>query len=216
MVFFNILFYYIIYYKYLDQSVLENYHVSETFKVILNDSCNILENFTNGEFRVIRKRMISCILATDMTHHFKHLHEFRTKLQLFEISEGKNIERFIDNHSINDSQQMILDNTIHLSDISNPSKNGLIYDKWVDLVLVEFFNQGDMEKKSNLPISFLCDRTSTTKPKSQMGFMVGIVKPYFELYCNLVPEIKPYIDNLDSNFERYRKMELEDEMDKNK
>ena len=87
MVFFNILFYYIIYYKYLDQSVLENYHVSETFKVILNDSCNILENFTNGEFRVIRKRMISCILATDMTNHFKHLHEFRTKLQLFEISD---------------------------------------------------------------------------------------------------------------------------------
>jgi cAMP-specific phosphodiesterase 4 len=160
--------------------------------------------------------MISCILATDMTYHLKHFIDLRNYLQLYEISEGKNIERLItnDEKNINANQQMILDNTLHLSDISNPSKIGSVYDKWVDLVLNEFFNQGDLEKKLNLPISFMCDRTTTTKPKSQIGFITKIVKPYFELYYNMIPEIKPYIDNLNSNFERYKKMEIEDERNK--
>jgi cAMP-specific phosphodiesterase 4 len=160
--------------------------------------------------------MISCILATDMTHHLKHFLDLRNSLQLYEISKGNNIERFIknDEKNINTNQQMILDNTIHLSDIGNPSKKAHIYDKWVDMVLNEFFNQGDLEKKLNLPISFMCDRTTTSRPKSQIGFMVKIVKPYFELYYNMIPEIKIYIDNLNSNFERYKIMEREDEMNK--
>ena len=151
-----------------------------------------------------------------MTYHLKHFIDLRNYLQLYEISEGKNIERLItnDEKNINANQQMILDNTLHLSDISNPSKIGSVYDKWVDLVLNEFFNQGDLEKNLNLPISFMCDRTTTTKPKSQIGFITKIVKPYFELYYNMIPEIKPYIDNLNSNFERYKKMEIEDERNK--
>lgn len=203
---------------YIDQSVLENYHLAETFKVILNHNCNILEDFKDQEFRVIRKRMISCILATDMTHHMKHFIDLRNKLQLHEISEGNNIERLIkdDEKNINSNQQMILDNTIHICDISNPAKIPHVYDRWVDLVLNEFFNQGDLEKKKNLPISFMCDRDTTSRPKTQMGFMTRIVKPYFELYCNMIPEIKPYIDNLGINYERYVIMEKEEEKEKNK
>ncbi len=146
-----------------------------------------------------------------MTHHLNHLIELRNKLQLLEISEGNNIERFIkeDEKNINSNRQMILNNTIHISDISNPSKMGQVYDKWVDLVLIEFFNQGDLEKNKILPISFMCDRFNTSKPKSQIGFIVKIVKPYFEVFYNMIPEIKPYIDNLNSNFERYMIMENE-------
>lgn len=195
--------------------MLENYHVSETFKLILDkkNNCNILEGFKDEEFRVIRKRMISCILATDMSYHMKHFIDLRSKLQLMEISDGKNIAKLTkeDSNNINSNQQMILDNTIHLCDISNPSKIGNVYDKWVDLVLNEFFNQGDLEKKSNLPISFMCDRETTSRPKSQLGFMEKIVKPYFELYCNMVPEIRPYLDNLNNNFERYKLLSNEED-----
>lgn len=162
--------------------------------------------------------MISCILATDMTYHFKHLLELRNHIQLFEIVEGKNIHRFIkdDEKNINANQQMILNNTIHISDISNPTKKSEVYDKWVDLVLIEFFNQGDLEKSKNLHISFMCDRYNTSKPKSQMGFIVKIVKPYFDVFYNMIPEIKPYIDNLNANFERYRILEIEEEKNNKK
>ena len=106
---------------------------------------------------------------------------------------------------------MILDITIHLCDISNPSKKNQIYDKWVDLVFKEFFNQGDLEREAKKPISLLCDRETTKIPKAQLGFISYIVKPFFNIYCDMVPEIQPLIDNLNSNCERYRLMDAEDE-----
>lgn len=38
--------------------------------------------------------------------------------------------------------------------------------KWVDLLMEEFWNQGDKEKQQNLlPVSFLCDRDDADLPK---------------------------------------------------
>jgi len=190
----------------IDQSVLENFHVAESFKVILDPSCNILANLTNEEFRQIRRRMISCILATDMAYHYKHISALKGKLETFEISNGKNIEKLIladSSSKNNENQQLILDNCIHLCDISNPAKKANVYDRWVDLVFEEFFNQGDKEKIANVPISLLCDRSTTNITKAQIGFINFIVKPYFDCFANLLPEIQPYMDNLTNNLKRY-------------
>lgn len=196
----------------LDQSVLENFHVSESFKVILNPKYNILANFSNEEFRQIRRRMISCILATDMSYHYKHLSALKGKLESYEITKGKNIEKLIAADSSsknNDNQQMILDSCIHFCDISNPAKKPKVYDKWVDLVFEEFFNQGDKEKTANVPVSLLCDRDTTGVFKAQIGFINFIVKPYFECFVNLVPEVQQYVDNVENNLKRYKLKEEE-------
>ena len=199
--------------------MLENFHVAESFKVILDPKCNILVNFTNEEFRQIRRRMISCILATDMTYHYKHLSELKGKLDTFEISKGKNIEKLIvadSSSKNNENQQLILDNTIHLCDISNPAKKANVYDKWVDLIFEEFFNQGDKERAVNIPISLLCDRGSTNITKAQIGFINFIVKPYFECFINLVPEIQSYMDNIEGNLKRYELRDKESKYENNK
>lgn len=36
---------------YNDRAVLENYHISASFKLMLNDSCNILQELTRDEFK---------------------------------------------------------------------------------------------------------------------------------------------------------------------
>lgn len=182
-----------------------------------NSKFNILENFTEQEYNVIRKRIISCILATDMANHFNHLTELKSKLKMLEITEGKNIEKlFSDEKKINENQQMILDNTIHLCDISNPAKLGDVYDKWVDLVFKEFFNQGDLERQAKKSISLLCDRETVKIPKAQIGFINYIVKPYFDVFYDMIPEIKPYVNNIQMNLERYRLKELKESEEENK
>ena len=50
---------------------------------------------------------------------------------------------------------------MHISDISNPSKDWPVCKKWVDLLFEEYFALGDLEKSSNLPVSYLCDRKTT-------------------------------------------------------
>ncbi len=57
--------------KYNDKSVLENYHCYEGFKILNDPASNILESLSQEEFRIFRKRMIECIIATDMSNHSK-------------------------------------------------------------------------------------------------------------------------------------------------
>lgn len=200
-----------------DQSVLENYHVAEAFKVILNPQSNILAELTNEEFRQIRRRMISCILATDMGFHFKHLSTLKAKIATFDIKNGENIEKLIaadSSSKYNENQQLILDSCIHLCDISNPAKISKVYDKWVELVFQEFFSQGDIEKKESVPITLLCDRESTNVFKSQVNFINFIVKPYFESFLEVVPEIKTYLVNMNENLGRYELKDKESEKNK--
>lgn len=67
--------------RYNDISVLENYHCSQAF-IILNDpKTNIFENLSPSEYRQVRKVIISCILATDMTDHFNILARFNTLME---------------------------------------------------------------------------------------------------------------------------------------
>ena len=54
---------------YNDNSCYENFHSSYLFKILEKDENNILEKFSVQNYKTIRKRMISQILATDMAFH---------------------------------------------------------------------------------------------------------------------------------------------------
>lgn len=57
---------------------------------------------------------------------------------------------------------------IHCADLSNPTKPLDLYRNWVDLVMSEFFMQGDKERQENLDISPMCDRHTATIEKTQV------------------------------------------------
>jgi hypothetical protein len=189
-----------------DASVLENYHVSQAFKLLSKPECNIFDTFSPEEYRTIRRRMIECVLATDMINHSKHLNSLKAKMESYEISNGKNLEKMIspENFSKNyDNQQTILSNILHAADISNPSKPEKIYDHWIKKLFNEFYKQGDLERKNNLPISILCDRTTTNIEKAQLGFINYIVLPFWETLYNVTPNIETYLKNIKSNLKRF-------------
>ena len=54
---------------YNDSSCLENFHLAKLFKTIRKDETNIFEKLSSPDYKKIRKRMISEILATDMAIH---------------------------------------------------------------------------------------------------------------------------------------------------
>ena len=190
--------------KYNDISVLENYHISCAFKVITQKNSNIFCDIQNEEYRVVRKRIIECVLATDMAKHAKDVARLKIKLENYKNSQINesylvNLIRETSEESKFDRQQEVLNFFIHCADISNPSKSTEICKKWTDLVLKEFFEQGDLEKKSNLPVSFLCDRSTTNIPKSQIGFINNIVTPCFVLLNQIAPKLSFFLDNLKTN-----------------
>jgi cAMP-specific phosphodiesterase 4 len=57
---------------------------------------------------------------------------------------------------------------VHCADLSNPTKPLELYRRWVDLIMEEFFRQGDKERANGQDISPMCDRHNATIEKSQV------------------------------------------------
>jgi hypothetical protein len=184
-------------------------HISQAFKIIQKDEFNILSLFKTQEYNLIRRRMIELVLATDMANHSKILSQFKSIIETFDIRNGKNIDKIIfpDNLSKTfENQQIILSAIIHSADISNPAKPNHIQKTWVDLIFIEFFKQGDLERNSKLPITLLCDRHSTNVDKSQIGFMKFVVFPTFESLFYVIPEVSPLLDYIRINLKKYEEI----------
>jgi hypothetical protein len=58
---------------------------------------------------------------------------------------------------------------LHCCDIAHPAKRWDLHRRWTELLLEEFFRQGDREQELGLPFSPLCDRNNTLVAESQIG-----------------------------------------------
>lgn len=200
---------------YNDTSVLENYHVAEAFKIIdENKNCNIFSMLEPIEYKAIRKKIIECVLSTDMTKHAHEYNYLRAKVESNQIKGGNKTKEIFysikDETLKNQTKQEFLNTLIHLADISNPTKPTSVYVKWADMVMKEFWLQGDKEHELGLPFSFLCDRNTTKLPAAQIGFMDGIVLPLTQIVVELFPGLGFMVDNILKNSIYYKNLKEED------
>jgi hypothetical protein len=182
--------------RYNDKSILENMHISESFKLMRkNPETNIFENLDIELYKQIRKEMISCVLYTDM--------EFHNEIVCFiEALKAKKTEA---------TTQKYLNFLIHTADISNVTKPWNIYKNWIDLVCEEFFQQGDLEKKLNMKVS--TDRLKTNPINIQLGFIKFICYSYVESFSKLFPDLNYCYENLKAN--QTKLLEMKEEKEKN-
>ena len=76
---------------YNDTSILENMHISEAYKLInSNEEYNIFSNVDINVYKQIRKEMISCVLATDMTFHNFYVDYMKEQIKLSNNKDDKN------------------------------------------------------------------------------------------------------------------------------
>jgi len=88
---------------------------------------------------------------------------------------------------------------LHCADISNPCKEWPLSKKWSDLIVEEFFRQGDLEKQQNLPISAHGDRDKTDRAQFGLNFIDFVVAPLFVSLRNLLPAANYCCENLRNN-----------------
>ena len=198
---------------YNDISCLENFHTSLLFKVLRKDENNIFEKLTDQNYKTIRKRMISQILSTDMANHGKVMSLIKSKVDVYKLNleEDKlNNKKFVllsgNEKSKFDEQQSLLDFLIHSADLAHNTKAFNISLKWVELLSEEFWLQGDKEKASGLPISFLCDRTKYDIPSSQVGFIKGFVITTYDCLVTMFPTLQYTVDIAENNVKEWKKL----------
>ena len=189
--------------NYNDISVLENMHISDSFKLIHSDkNCNFLENLEKNEYKKMRKQMISCVLHTDMSYH-KDFLDFMNKI--LNTNNEDNLNQNQKNEIVDKQDYMNL--VLHSADISNPTKKFEIYYKWAELVVEEFYIQGDKEKELGLNCS--CDRNKVSLYKSQIGFMDFVVIPFYSQFVKVFSKLNFLFEILNDNKRRIKLLEDE-------
>ena len=193
--------------RYNDKSVLENYHIANIFKLVKQDKYNIFKPFKPEEYRIMRRRIIEGVLATDMKKHQKVIGKIKNKSEVYNIKNGKNFIKMFNETDANklfDAQQEVLNMLIHSADISNPAKPSKISQQWTDRVYEEFFRQGDLEKKLGISVSMMCDRLTTNVNKAMIGFISFVVMPTIDILFNILPELPEYSKNIQENLKKYQ------------
>ncbi|XP_065212177.1 3',5'-cyclic-AMP phosphodiesterase isoform X2 [Planococcus citri] len=187
---------------YNDESVLENHHLAVAFKLLQNEGCDIFLNLSKKQRQTLRKMVIDMVLSTDMSKHMSLLADLKTMVETKKVA-GSGV-LLLDNYT---DRIQVLENLVHCADLSNPTKPLPLYRRWVDLLMEEFFLQGDKEKEQNLDISPMCDRHNATIEKSQVGFIDYIVHPLWETWADLVhPDAQDILDTLEENRDWYQSM----------
>jgi hypothetical protein len=156
---------------YNDQSVLENFHCTTTFRLILNDpTCNLLSSLSPHQFAEVRKSIIACILATDPASHF----EVASKLAMV-VADSRSWDP-----ACSDQRVLFMKCIIKMADISNVAR---MWDRgafeWATRINTEMFAQGDREKKMGLDVAAFLDRDQTTVAKNSLNFIDLLSAPFF-------------------------------------
>ncbi|XP_071941932.1 dual specificity calcium/calmodulin-dependent 3',5'-cyclic nucleotide phosphodiesterase 1A-like [Antedon mediterranea] len=167
---------------YNDRAVLENHHISSTFRILRDEDKNILVNLSREDFRELRRLVIEMVLATDMSFHFQQIKQIKSWIGV----SGECVDK-----------AKALSLILHCSDISHPAKHWDLHYKWTRLLMQEFFLQGDREMELGLPCSPLCDRRSTFIAESQIGFIDFIVEPTMLLLGDLIDKILKEVTDIE-------------------
>eukprot|EP01137_Pigoraptor_chileana_P035487 Opistho-2@29584 len=186
---------------YNDISVLENHHASHLFCIAEKPGCNVFAKLKPDEYNNVRSKVVSCILATDMSHHFSMVDMFSARLRrlteaAFHKDTKENRQR---QQKSKDDRRMLIKVLLHAADISNVARPPELSARWSHAVQEEFFCQGDKEKELGLKVSPFMDRNNPNLPHLQANFIDYLCQPLFEALANLLPKMKIACDYISQN-----------------
>lgn len=180
---------------YNDVSVLENFHIASSWRLMLDDSLNPFAGFADEQYLEARQTMVYAILGTDMKFHFDHLTKFKTR-----VSSGVYQNDDPDRKDV----RLLLAMCMHSADVSNPAKRWELTSEWAARVMEEFFRQGEREEELNLPVSPFMDRKKTDIGQCQAGFISILIKPFFDEWTQFLGEANRHIfGNVETNIKTW-------------
>ena len=181
--------------RYNDNNILENMHISETFKLINHDkNCDIFSDVDSNIYKKFRKEMILCVISTDMVFHSKHIDFMKNVLN---NKNSKNLDNY----------ENYLRLVIHSAEISNATRPFKISVKWAKLIFEEFSIQSEKEKKLGLPITFNIEKPYYL---GQLSFLVEIIEPFTNLFIVIFKGLNFIDDNLKNNIKKIRDYEVKE------
>jgi hypothetical protein len=114
--------------RYNDRNVLENHHCAIAFKLLLDPQNDIFELLSEAQYWNVRQIITKMILSTDISNHYKLVMEFKGRCASKKFPEDTN-----------DDRQLILNMCLYASDHASPTKQSIIYFKWLASEMEEYY-----------------------------------------------------------------------------
>ncbi|OQR98034.1 calcium/calmodulin-dependent 3',5'-cyclic nucleotide phosphodiesterase [Achlya hypogyna] len=183
--------------KYSDSSVLERMHLAESFFLASERDFNIFSGMKPKQYTEVRKAIIEMVLTTDLSVHLQLVGSLKAAL----LSQNRN--------DVMDSPMMLMKIIIKCADVGHSSKSTPLHARWSELIIEEFFLQGDEEKELGMEISPFMNRALENSAKNQLGFFEFIILPFFDVVAEIVftPGFKPILDQVHINYNLWKKAE---------
>ena len=108
--------------------------------------------------------MIAIVLSTDMGRHFQTIADFTARFGNTPLPAD-----FAWDAESSDDAVVILSMVMKMADVGHLMASWPVHMKWVEGLTEEFFSQGDDEKRTDMPVSFLMDRDRPGVSSSQVG-----------------------------------------------
>lgn len=175
-------------------STMEQHHLRQTFQILQQEGHNILQHLSSEDYKKVLGHIKHCIIATDLANFFGK----RQELDM--LITGASFSWENESH-----REVIMDICMTAADLC------AMYKPWethVDLVLKlmeEFWQEGDQQKEMNMIVIPMMDRNKADQlPQCQVGFIVGICIPCYQLMEHVLPETKPMLMGLRDNLSQWR------------
>ena len=120
-----------------------------------------------------------------------------------DVRRGVNVASLLDK----ETRTLLAAFLLHCADISNPSKDWPLCERWAVIVMNEFFSQGDVERKLGHKLSMNCDRESVSVPKCQLGFGNYVIRSLLQLLEKLVHTAgSQSLENFEANHKHWEEI----------
>lgn len=159
--------------RYNNISVLENYHVSQAFKIMQDSENNIFHSLVNANR--IRKSIVEIVLATDMAFHNKH---------------AEDVQEIVARPSVFNMPNM-LGILMHAGDISNVCRKYHISKEWGKRISAEFEIISALENPDSPP-------KGLPQEESQRRFC-RFVMPFYKNLASLYKTVVNWSNILEEN-----------------
>ncbi|PFX17416.1 probable 3',5'-cyclic phosphodiesterase pde-5 [Stylophora pistillata] len=177
-------------------STMEHHHFNQTITILQHEGHNIFSHLSPAEYKTVLGYMKECILATDLALFFGNKSKLNDMVEKGQFTWDNQEHR-----------KLLRAICMTACDLSACTKPWEIQLEIVRVIYQEFYAEGDLEKaQGKTPIAMKDRNTAHELPAHQVGFLVGICLPCYELLQKCIPDTKPLVEGSQAKLTKWSRM----------
>ncbi|XP_050476275.1 dual 3',5'-cyclic-AMP and -GMP phosphodiesterase 11-like isoform X2 [Bombus huntii] len=171
-------------------STMEHHHFDQCLMILSSQGNQILSNLSPEEYSRVVKVLEEAILSTDLAVYFRRRGAFLT------LAQGGSY-----NWAYSDQRELLRGMLMTVCDLAAITKPWDVEKRVAELVSSEFFEQGDIERRTlNItPIDIMNREKEDQLPMMQVGFIDSICLPIYEAFALLSDKLEPLVEGVRKN-----------------